>query len=247
MLLEVAEPYARLGAGVGDRVIARLRPGIEPSAVERDLAAILPSIQGAYPDATAKRLAELQLAPVVVPLKDEIVGTAAGTIWLLFGGMAFVLLIACANAANLALVRAVERRGEIALRTALGAEPATVARLLVSEAAIVSSAGVAAGIALATVGLRAAVAFTPVSFPRLAEVRVDGWVLAFAGALGILATAVCATLPFVTDLARTDVAGALKTQRVSSARRRTSIYSRHILVAVQMALAIGRSILMPCP
>jgi predicted permease len=69
-------------------------------------------------------------------------------------------------------------------------------------------------------------------------VRVDGWVLAFAGALGILATAVYAALPFVTDLARTEVAGALKAQRVSGVQRRTSIYSRHILVAVQMALAL---------
>jgi predicted permease len=238
MLLEYPEARARVGTGLGNRAIARLRPDTTPAAGERELASILPSIQGAYPDATAERLAELQLAPVVVPLKDEIVGTAAGTIWLLFGGMAFVLLIACANAANLALVRAVERRGEIALRTALGAEPATVARLLVSEAAIVSSAGVAAGIALAAISLRAVVAFTPVSFPRLAEVRVDGWVLAFTGALGVLATAICATLPFATDLTRADVAGALKTHRMSGARRRTSIYWRHVLIGVQMALAL---------
>jgi putative ABC transport system permease protein len=238
MLLEYPEARARVGTGLGNRAIARLRPDTKPAAAERELASILPSIQGAYPDATAERLAELQLAPGVVPLEDEIVGTAASTIWLLFGGMAFVLLIACANAANLALVRAVERRGEIALRTALGAEPATVARLLVSEAAIVSSAGVVAGIALAAVSLRAVVAFTPVSFPRLEEVRLDGWVFAFAGALGILATVVCATLPFVTDLARTEVAGALKTFRVSSVRQRTSIYARHILIAVQMALAL---------
>lgn len=180
------EVTANFAVNLDSRALARLRPGVSPTVAQAELKRILPSIEGVYEDATAERLAEVRLTPIVVPLKDEVVGDAGTILWLLLGGMAFLLLVACANLANLFLLRAEDRAGEIAVRAALGAKRADLLRLFLGETALVSVMGAAVGTLLASGAIRALIAFVPIDLPRLGEVRMDAWVFAFVACLAVL-------------------------------------------------------------
>ena len=114
-----------------------------------------------------------------MPLKDTIVGNIASTLWVLMGTIGAVLAIACANVANLMLVRADARRQEFAVRAALGAGRGRIARELLVESTVLGALGGAAGLVLAYVGLSLLVAFGPTSLPRLQEISIDPSVLAF--------------------------------------------------------------------
>jgi predicted permease len=188
MLFIPSERTSNFARDLEHGAIARLRPGVTAAAAAAELARILPSIEGVYADATAARLAEVQLTPIVVPLREALVGDVRPLLLLLFGGMAVLLLVACANTANLSLLRAEHRQREMAVRTALGARTGDLVRLFVSEAALVSAAGAALGLWLADLALKAIVLFTPVRLPRVWEVDLDVWVLAFTCSLAALGT-----------------------------------------------------------
>ena len=102
-----------------------VRPGVTAAAARAELAHVLPRIAGAYKDATPERLAEVRLSPLVTPLNSAVIGDVAHVLWTLFGGMALLFAIACANAAGLFVVRAEHRRREVAVRQALGATAVT--------------------------------------------------------------------------------------------------------------------------
>ena len=123
----------------------------------------------------------------ILPLNDLLVSKVRKSLLIFMGAVAFVLLIACANVANLLLMRATSRQREIAVRNALGASRGRVIRQLLTESMLLSFGGAVAGILLALLGVRALLAIAPVAgIPRVEEIHVDGWVMAFALGLGVL-------------------------------------------------------------
>jgi len=127
------------------------------------------------------------LLPRLEPLKDEVVGNVKNVLWVLMGGIVLVLLIACANVANLLLVRMEGRRQELATRGALGASPGRIASQLLLESFVLSLTGGALGLAFAYGTLHILVGVAPGSLRRLNEIRIDGIVLLFAIGISLAA------------------------------------------------------------
>ncbi|HEU4630992.1 MAG TPA: ABC transporter permease [Gemmatimonadaceae bacterium] len=167
-------------------LFARLAPGATVEQARDELAGIAAGMFREHPEAY-EEAARYEIT--LTPLRDAVNERAARTFWLLMGAAAFVLLIACANVANLTLMRGVGREREMLIRTALGAGRGRLRRLLVVENLTLALLGGAAGVLVAFAGLRLLVAFAAQFSPRAAEIRVDGVVLAVA-----LATSVAAAL-----------------------------------------------------
>ena len=170
------------------QMLARLKPGVTLTEAQADLDRIRPIWLDAwplFPGMTAEQFANLRIAPVVRPLLDDLVGGVSSMLWVLMGAIGAVLMIACANIANLMLVRADARRPEFAVRAALGARPARIASELLIESLVLGAAGSVVGLALAYAGLRALVAIGPSDLPRLQEIAVYPPVLAFTVAISL--------------------------------------------------------------
>jgi len=186
--------------------------------------------QGLYPK-------QMQFDVVVVPLREEVVGGVRRVIWLLLGAVGFLLLIACANVANLLLARAEARQREIAVRSALGAGRLRVARQLFTESLLLASISAAAGLLMAWVGVRLLAWWNPASIPRVAGATLDGRVLLFTALIALGTTLVFGLAPLV-RLLRADLTDAMKegsaNSTVSGARQRF----RNALVIVELALAV---------
>ena len=178
----------------------------------------------------------MRITPVVHPLLDDLVGGVASMLWVLMGAIGAVLLIACANIANLMLVRADARRPEFAVRAALGARPARIARELLIESLVLGAAGSVLGLVLAYVGLQALVAIGPSNLPRLQEIAVYPPVLAFTVAISLASTLVFGSITALKHALHVD-APLTGAARGSSASRERSA-TRNTLVVVQVALAL---------
>src|SRR4029453_4817504 len=156
--------------------LARLAPGVTAAEARADLERMLPIWLDAWPiqpgGSTKEAIANWRITPVVLPLKDDLVGGGGTTLWGLLGAMGAVLLISSANIANLMLVRADARRQEFAVRAALGAVPARIARELVVESLVLGAVGSVLGLGLSYVGVQALVAIGPTNLPRLDEIAV---------------------------------------------------------------------------
>src|SRR6267154_1793713 len=162
-------------------VVGRLRDDAAPEQAKSELVAIARAMP---PD---PRAAGLTPAAAIIPLKDTVTGKAQASLYLLAGAVAFVLLIACANVANLLLIRAATRRHELAVRIALGASRARIARQLLTESVLIALIGAAAGILVAFAGVRALLALAPAGrIPRIDEVHLNGWVLVFTLAVAVI-------------------------------------------------------------
>ena len=149
------------------------------------------------------------LARRVIPAQEFITGQVRGSLLILFGSVGFVLLIACANVANLQLARADVRRREVAVRTALGAGRGQIISQLLTESVLLSIAGAAAGLAVAWAGLQIVVTLRPANLPRLDETTLDGTVLFFTAVLAIVTGILFGLLPAL-QLSRPDVTSVLK-------------------------------------
>ncbi len=172
----------------------------------------------------------------VVPLRDRIVGSVRPTLLIFLGAVGFVLLIGCANVANLLLVRGASRRRELAVRSALGAGRLRLVRLLLLEALVLSVLGGVAGVLLSVVAVNAFVSLAPAGIPRLDEVAVDSRILIFALLLSVATTVVFGLLPSL-QATTVDLNQALK-EGVSRAAGRSRVGVRGILVVSEVALAL---------
>ncbi len=186
MLLEPMRRAANFARSLGEQAVARLRRGATAASAQAELTEILPGIEGVYRDATPQRMAEVRLSPVVLPLKAAVVGDVAHVLWTLFGGMALLLVIACANAAGLFVVRAEHRRREVAVRVALGARRFEIVRLFVVEALVLTGLAAILGVLLAQGLLSAVVTVAPIALPRASEIRLGAGGLVFAAAVSLL-------------------------------------------------------------
>ena len=154
-------------------VIGRLAPGVTVPQSSSEVAGVAARLKAAYPDNTGT----LDLR--TYGLKDQVIGEASRPLVILLGAVGLVLLIACANVGGLLLARAAGREREIAVRTALGASASRLARQVLTESVLLSGCGGLLGIALAAWGIQGLRAFAPATLPRLADVTLDGRVLAF--------------------------------------------------------------------
>jgi hypothetical protein len=173
MLLEPPSDRAAFARSFRWEDVGRLRSGATVASAQAELAHVLPQIVGRYLDATAARIAEVQLRPRVVPLKSAVIGDVAGVLWPLLGGMALLLLMAGANTASLFLVRADNRRREIAVRLALGAGTRHVTLLFLTESLAITAEAAGLGLIVTRGLLWAVMTLTPLELPRTTEVRLD--------------------------------------------------------------------------
>lgn len=177
--------------------LARLEDGVTLAEANADVARMLPIWLDAWPASPGFReaAAEWHLAPALRPLKDDIVGGVAGMLWLLMGTVGAVLLIACANVANLLLVRADARRHELAIRAALGAGRRRLAGELLRESFVLGTLGGAVGVGLAYAGLELLAGFAPPNLPRIEEIAAGPAVLAFAAAAALVSSFAFGSIP----------------------------------------------------
>jgi predicted permease len=224
----------------GSQGIARLRPGVTIEQANADVARMLGVWLNAWPtppgmDRTP--FLNARLAPKIQPLKQEIVGDVATALWVVMGSLALVLLIACANVANLSLVRAEARQQELAIRAALGAGWGRIAREMLVESITLGMLGGAFGFGLAWAALRILVANGPAALPRLSEIGIDPFVLAFALGVSLLSGAMFGVMP-VLKYAGPGVATALRGAGRAFSLGRERHRARNTLVVVQVALAL---------
>src|SRR5207249_7529148 len=163
----------------GLMVIGRLKPGVTIKAAQAEMVSISDGLARQYPATNASHSSR------VVRMKDDMVGYIRPTLLLLVGAVGFVLIIACANVANLLLARSTARKREFAIRAALGAERWRVVRQLLTESVLLSMGAGVIGLLLARWGTTLALAAAPASLPRAREIGIDPYVLLFTGAVAI--------------------------------------------------------------
>ena len=222
------------------KAVGRLRPGVSPAAAARQLSTLVWRIPEMYGDQVIDRgmIRSSGFRVAVAPLREELVGDVERALWVLLGSVVCILLIACANVANLFLVRAEGKQREIAVRTALGSTPARTAWIFLSESLALALAGGLLGLALAAAGLRLLISYQPAGLPRLAEVGIDGRVILFAFLLTVFAGLLCGGLAALRSSAPAVLASSLKEGGRGGTAGRKHQRIRNVLVAAQVALAL---------
>jgi len=220
-------------------VVGRLKEGAAVEQASADLSGIAARLAQEYPATNAG------WGVTVVPLHERVVGDVRPALWILMGVVGFLLLIACANVANLLLARAAVRRQEIAVRSALGARRGRLVRQLLTESLLLSFAGGGLGLLLAAWGVELLVALSPGNIPRLDEAGLDARVLLFTFAVAVVTGGLFGLLPAL-SASKTDLAESLKeggsrgsTAGQGARRLRNSLVVSEIAIAVVLLAGAG--------
>ena len=210
--------------------VARLAPGVDLETARREMDHVGELLAAEHPATNAG------IGVAVTPLREEIVGEVRPALVVLLGAVALVLAIACANVAGLLLGRASERGRELAVRIALGASRARLARQVLAEGLVLAVAGGAAGVAAAWAALRVVRAVAPPELPRLDALGLDGPVLAFAAGLTLAVALACSAAPALRPAPR----GALRSaaRAALGSRSRGGSPLRRVLVVAQVAVGL---------
>ena len=211
-------------------VIGRLKDGVSVEQAQAEMHTIMRRLEQAYPGTNT------DLGARVVPMHDDMVAESRPALLLLLGAVAFLLLIACVNVANLLLGRAIARQREIAVRMSLGATRARLVQQFLAETAVLALAGGAAGLILARWGVDALMTLAPTDLPRLSEVRPDVTTTAFAFVVA-LGTAFLFGLVPALQASRQDAAAAIKDDGTRTAGSRSHRRLHQALVVSELALA----------
>ncbi|HTM48244.1 MAG TPA: ABC transporter permease, partial [Bryobacteraceae bacterium] len=220
--------------------VARLKPNVTITQAGADINRMIPTVQSTFAPpkgASAKMFENTRMAANLRPLKQDVIGDVATVLWLLMGTIGMVLLIACANVANLMLVRAEGRQHELGIRAALGASWSRLAGELLLESVTLGVLGGALGVALAYWALRALVAAAPAGLPRLNEISLDPPALLFALAVSLLAGAFFGAVPMF-KYAGPAASGAIRHGGRTASQSRERHRARSTLVVAQVALAL---------
>jgi predicted permease len=220
--------------------IARLKPGVTIEQASADITRMIPIALHSFPPQpglTVKVFEDVRLAPKLQYLKQNLVGDVGRTLWVLMGTLGAVLLIACANVANLLLVRAEGRRHELAIRSALGARWPDIARDLLTESVALGLLGGALGLGIAYGAVRVLIAMAPAHLPRLNEISIDPAVILFTLATALVTGVLFGMIPVI-KYAGPQIATALRGGGRTSSQSRERRRAGSILVVVQVALAL---------
>lgn len=208
--------------------VGRLKPGVEVGRAAADLTTIQTRLGEAFPET------DKGWGATIVPLKDEQIGGAARPLWVLFGAVGLVLVVACGNVACLLLADAARRRHDIAVRFALGASRATVAAQLVVEGLLLSAAGSACGVLLARWSIEV-LRKSESTLPQIDSIRIDARLLLFTATAAALTTILSALAPALAAASADPASALARGGRTDAGGPRRG---QHALVAVQVALAI---------
>jgi predicted permease len=223
-------PNMRQRGNRGFQIVARLKPGVTIATAQQDLDLISRQLETAYPDTNAKRAGE------VSPLDVELLGNLRPALLTLMAAVAFVLMIACANVANLLIARSEARQREIALRTALGAGWPRLLRQLITEGCVLTSLGAIAGLLLAQAAVRALLAASPVTFPSFVTPGINPQVAVFTVAVSLVCGILLGLAPAV-HARVSRLSEALKdASRGSDGKRSQRL--RSVLVVAELSLAV---------
>ncbi|HEX5437223.1 MAG TPA: ABC transporter permease [Gemmatimonadaceae bacterium] len=236
------DPNNSFPGGFSYNAIARLKPGVTIPQAERDFRAVLPRVVDVAPMmapnvTTQMLLDQAKPRPVLTPMRDDVVGSIANTLWVVAATAALLLLVACANVANLILVRADGRQRELAVRAALGAGQRRVLMHFLMESIVVAAIAGVLGLLVAWAAIHALVTAGPAELPRLAEARVNGTVVLFTFVMSALIAIACSLFPAL-RFGRTELASTLREGGRNGTAGRSRQRVRGALVTAQIALAL---------
>jgi len=212
--------------------LARLKPGVSLEQAQTEMTVIAKRLGQQYPDTNPGQ------SVAVARMRDDMVRGVRMTLYLLLGGVAVVLLIACANTATLLLGKATGRTREIAVRAALGASRQRIVRQLAAESLLLSLLAGLSGLLLAYWGSKALVALAPADLPRLAESGIDRWVLAFTLGISMITSLLFGLVP-ATYASRVELGDALKQGGTRLVQGGGTVHMRGALVVAEIALAVA--------
>jgi predicted permease len=234
------DQHKQILAGFSYRGIARLKPGLSIGAADTDVARLLNVWMDSWtncPKCDPHFYLNWKIGPALRPMKEEVLGGIGGALWVVMGTIGVVMLIACTNVANLLLVRADARQQELAVRAALGAGRARIVRELLIESLLLGLFGGVGGTAVAAAGLRLLLTIGPTNLPRLSEIGLDGWSLAFALALAVFSGLFFGSIPALKH-AQTRALVALRAGGRTASLSRERQRGRSVLVIAQVAMAL---------
>jgi len=218
--------------------VARLRPGVTMQEANTDVARMWPIVLESFPAPPGFSLdlfKKAQIGPKVRPLSVDVIGDVGKLLWVLMGSIGVVLLIACANVANLLLVRAEGRHHELAVCSALGASPWRIAKQFLLESAVLGVVGSALGLLIAWGALRLLVALGPAGLPRLHDIGIDVNVLVFTLGVALFCSLLFGSIPALRYAGTRAGTGLRESRTTSQGRERHR--TRNTLVIVQVSLA----------